>query len=80
MSPKRKKKTGKRGGRREGAGRKPLHPEGVTERVGVSVPARLVAALDEFAASRQISAVNGNSRPMTRSEAVAEALRKLLGL
>lgn len=56
------------GGKRPGAGR-PANPEGPAVTVAVSVPAPLVAQLNELAEQ------NGWSR----SEAVTRAIRKLLG-
>ncbi len=57
-----------RGGKRAGAGRKPIHPEGVTTTVAAKVPVILVERLDVVAKKR-----NWN-----RSEAITEAIRGLL--
>ena len=57
------------GGRREGSGRKPVHPEGATMLVAVTVPIALVARLDGVAEA------NG----WGRSEAVTRAIRGLVG-
>jgi hypothetical protein len=54
-----------RGGKREGAGRKPVHPEGATILVAVTVPALLMDRLDGMAEA------NG----WNRSEAVTQAIR-----
>jgi hypothetical protein len=64
------KKKGKLGGKREGAGRPPANPEGVTMLVAVSVPVALVEALDDLAERKGWKG---------RSQAVTEAIRKLLG-
>ena len=56
------------GGKREGAGRKPTHPEGATVNIGATVPAGLVERLDAMAAKKG----------WNRSEAVTEAIRGLL--
>lgn len=58
-----------RGGFRKGAGRKPANPEGKTMMVAVSVPIVLVDQLDTLA----------ESKGWNRSEAVTNAIRKLLG-
>ncbi len=55
------------GGKRPGAGRKP-HPEGATTVIAVSVPGVLVERLDALA----------EQRAWNRSEAVTEAIRRLL--
>jgi hypothetical protein len=57
------------GGARPGAGRKPAHPEGPGETISASVPAALVARLDQLA----------ERRGWTRSQAVTEAIRRLVG-
>jgi hypothetical protein len=56
------------GGKRAGAGRKPVHPEGRTIVVAASVPSGLVEKLDALA----------EKRGWNRSEAVTEAIRGLL--
>ena len=56
------------GGKRAGAGRKPVHPEGRTVNLGASVPEGLVEQLDEYAAEHG----------WNRSEAVTNAIRGLL--
>lgn len=56
------------GGKRAGAGRKPTHPEGVTMLITVSVPSGLVERLDAL----------GNQKGWNRSEAVTEAIRRLI--
>ena len=56
------------GGKRSGAGRKPIHPEGVTILVTVSVPSGLVERLDAL----------GEQEGWNRSEAFTEAVRRLL--
>jgi Ribbon-helix-helix protein, copG family len=56
------------GGKRPGAGRKLLNPEGATTTIAASVPQKLVEALDELAMS------NG----WNRSQAITEAIRLLL--
>ncbi|HEV3339808.1 MAG TPA: ribbon-helix-helix domain-containing protein [Pirellulales bacterium] len=56
------------GGRRPGAGRKPSNPEGRTSFVGATVPEALIEKLDEVAAARG----------WNRSEAVTEAIRRLV--
>jgi hypothetical protein len=53
------------GGVREGAGRDPVNPEGVTARVTVSVPESLIRQLDAAAKRNSLS----------RSQAVTEAIR-----
>ena len=57
------------GGKREGAGRKPIDPNDKAVVVAVSVPGDLVAQLDELR----------EKEGWTRSHAVAEAIRGLLG-
>jgi hypothetical protein len=57
------------GGKREGAGRPPANPEGKTITVAASVPEALAADLDAYA----------EAQGWTRSKAVTEAIRKLLG-
>lgn len=59
---------GQHGGRREGAGRKPIYPEGPTINVGATVPESLVKRLDALA----------EKRGWNRSEAITEAIRELL--
>lgn len=56
------------GGRRTGAGRKVANPEGPAEPVGVSIPVALMAELDAMA----------KDRDWTRSQAVTEAIRRLV--
>jgi hypothetical protein len=58
----------KRGGKREGAGRKVANPEGKTVPIVASVPETLVASLDALAAEKQ----------WNRSAAVTEAIRRLV--
>jgi hypothetical protein len=62
-----KKKAATRGGKREGAGRKP-GPEGKTTLVAVTVPNPLVEQLDELR----------EKRGWNRSQAVTEAIRALV--
>ena len=62
-----KKKKG-RGGAREGAGRKPVNPEGKTVVLAASVPGELAEQLDALA----------KKRGWNRSQAVTEAIRGLL--
>lgn len=57
-----------RGGARPGAGRKPSNPEGRTVVVAASVPETLLARLDALA----------EERAWNRSEAVTEAIRRLV--
>jgi hypothetical protein len=61
-------KKKKRGGRREGAGRKPINPEGKTQILAASVPMELAERLDRLA----------KKRGWNRSQAVTEAIRGLL--
>jgi hypothetical protein len=61
-------KKQQRGGKRTGAGRKPIHPEGVTMTVAAKVPVPLVERLDTVA----------EKRGWNRSEAITEAIRGLL--
>jgi hypothetical protein len=61
-------KKGQHGGKREGAGRKPIYPEGPTINIGATVPESLVARLDLLA----------EKRGWNRSEALTEAIRELL--
>ena len=61
-------KKQQRGGKRAGAGRKPIHPEGVTMTVAAKVPVPLVEQLDAVA----------EKRGWNRSEAITEAIRGLL--
>lgn len=56
------------GGKRDGAGRKVVNPEGRTMMVAVTVPGELVERLDDLA----------EKRDWTRSRAVTEAIRGLL--
>lgn len=56
------------GGKREGAGRKIAHPEGATVVLTARVPESLVSQLDEYA----------EKLDMTRSQAVADAIRGIL--
>ena len=56
------------GGRREGAGRKLIHPEGATVPVTVRVPETLIAGIDSLA----------EQRDQSRSEIVTEAIRGFL--
>jgi hypothetical protein len=56
------------GGKRAGAGRKPIHPEGPTVVLAASVPSSLVELLDLLAANQG----------WNRSEAVTEAIREML--
>ena len=62
------KKKAKRGGKREGAGRKVANPEGPTTVVAASVPESLVERLDALA----------EKRGWNRSQAITEAIRGLL--
>ena len=57
------------GGKREGAGRPPAHPEGYTTFCGVTIPAALLVRLDVWATNHSLN----------RSEAVTEAIRRLVG-
>jgi len=57
------------GGKREGAGRKPVNPEGRTKTIAASVPEGLVERLDALA----------DKRGWNRSEAITAAIRGLLG-
>jgi hypothetical protein len=61
-----KKKT--HGGKRAGAGRKPIDPDDKAVVVAVSLPGELVAQLDE----------RREKEGWNRSQAVAEAIRGLL--
>ena len=56
------------GGKRVGAGRKPIHPEGATVNVAITIPAGLVERLDALA----------EQKGWNRSEAFTEAVRRLL--
>lgn len=56
------------GGKRAGAGRKPVNPEGRTVVVAATVPEELVDQLNALAAKRD----------WNRSQAVTEAIRGLL--
>jgi len=62
------KKKPTRGGKREGAGRKP-GPEGKSVLVTASVPSEIVERFDELRAKKG----------WNRSQAVTEAIRGLLG-
>jgi hypothetical protein len=62
------KKKASRGGKREGAGRKP-GPEGKSVVLAASVPSELVEQLDQLRAKKG----------WNRSQAVTEAIRGLLG-
>jgi hypothetical protein len=62
-----KKKKG-RGGARDGAGRKPVNPEGKTVVLAASVPGELADQLDNLA----------KERGWNRSKAVTEAIRGLV--
>jgi hypothetical protein len=62
------KKKAQHGGKRPGAGRPPKE-DGKTVVIAASVPDDLAASLDSFA----------KAKGWTRSRAVTEALRKLLG-
>lgn len=57
------------GGKRAGAGRPPANPEGKAITVAVSVPEALAADLDAYA----------EAQGWSRSRAVTEAIRKLIG-
>jgi hypothetical protein len=57
------------GGKRAGAGRKPIDPDARTVVLAVSVPGSLLERLDALAAKRG----------WNRSKAVREAIRGLLG-
>lgn len=57
------------GGKRKGAGRKPIDPNDKAVVVAVSLPSELVAQLDELR----------ETKGWNRSQAVAEAIRGLLG-
>jgi hypothetical protein len=57
------------GGKREGAGRKIVNPEGPTVPVTASVPSTLVERLDRLA----------DKNGWGRSQAVTEAIRGLVG-
>lgn len=63
-----KKKKAAHGGRREGAGRPPVNPEGKTITLVVTVPGELVERLDAHRAKADLN----------RSQAVTEAIRGLL--
>lgn len=56
------------GGRRDGAGRKLIHPEGATVPVTVRVPETLIGQIDALAETREQS----------RSEIVSDAIRGFL--
>jgi hypothetical protein len=57
------------GGKRKGAGRKVANPEGKTTVVAASVPSELIEELDGLAAKRG----------WNRSQAITEAVRRMLG-
>ena len=57
------------GGRREGSGRKPVHPEGATMLVAVTVPMALMDRLDGMA----------EANDWNRSEAVTRSIRAFVG-
>ena len=61
-------KQSQHGGKRKGAGRKPVNPEGHTVTIAASVPEKLAERLDNFAAAHG----------WNRSKAITEAIRKLL--
>jgi hypothetical protein len=63
-----KKKTATHGGSREGAGRKPSHPEGATVVIAATIPEALKTRLDEFA----------EAKGWNRSQAITEAIRRLV--
>ena len=56
------------GGRRAGAGRKIVNPEGAVEAVSVAVPRRLMQTLDKWAGEHELN----------RSQAVTEAVRRMV--
>ena len=56
------------GGEREGAGRKPVNPEGRTVTIAASVPDGLIARLDAVA----------TEQGWNRSAAITEAIRRLV--
>jgi hypothetical protein len=56
------------GGKRKGAGRKPVDPDEKALLVSVTVPAKLVTQLDELR----------EKRGWNRSQAVTEAIRELV--
>lgn len=58
----------KHGGKRDGAGRKPLNSEGRTKLVSVTVPIELIKELDHYA----------EVKGWSRSQAVTSAIRCLL--
>ncbi len=60
-----KKKSPGRGGKRDGAGRPPINPEGATTLVTVTVPQALMDRLDGMATANS----------WNRSEAVTQAIR-----
>jgi len=62
------KKKKQHGGKREGAGRKVVNPDGKAIIVAASVPERLVERMDELA----------EERGWNRSQAVTEAIRGLV--
>lgn len=62
------KKKPQRGGKREGAGRKPSSPEGRTQLIAVTVPKPLVDSLNKVA----------KKHDWNRSQAVTEGIRRLV--
>ena len=62
-------KKAQHGGRREGAGRPPVNPEGAAVLVSVSIPPQLVEKLDKLAERWDVS----------RSSAAARVIREFKG-
>ena len=62
------KKAKKFGGAQENAGRNPVHPEGETRKITVTVPVAIVEKADE----------KGQSFGLNRSQSVTTALRDWL--
>ena len=56
------------GGKRDGSGRKVMHPEGMAIKVSLTIPAELVQALDRWSLAQEL----------TRSQAATEAIRRLV--
>ena len=56
------------GGARPGSGRPPMHPEGKTTRIGITIPQPLLDKLDDWR----------ESRDMNLSQAITEAMRQFL--